>query len=135
WPQVPTAAKVIAGSARSRLALGVRIIALLPPSSSKARPSRAPTALPTALPIGIEPVAETSGRLCEVEIDSPVSRRPMTTGLIPAGTHSVSAITSFKRFWHDRAQNGAFSEGFHTSVSPQTSASAAFQAHTATGKL
>ena len=37
--------------------------------------------------------------------------------------------------WQASAQSGVFSEGFHTSASPQTSASAAFHAHTATGKL
>ena len=31
--------------------------------------------------------------------------------------------------------SGVSSEGFHTTVSPQTRASALFQAHTATGKL
>ncbi len=33
------------------------------------------------------------------------------------------------------ADSGAFSDGFHTTESPQTNASAAFHDHTATGKL
>ncbi len=33
------------------------------------------------------------------------------------------------------AVSGVFSEGFHSTVSPHTSASAVFHAHTATGKL
>ena len=33
------------------------------------------------------------------------------------------------------AVSGACSDGFHTTVSPQTRASAVFHAHTATGKL
>ena len=33
------------------------------------------------------------------------------------------------------AHNGVFSDGFQMTVSPQTNASIAFQAHTATGKL
>ena len=33
------------------------------------------------------------------------------------------------------AVSGVFSDGFHTTLSPQTSASAAFHDHTATGKL
>ena len=37
--------------------------------------------------------------------------------------------------WQAIAVSGVFSEGFQTSVSPQTSASIAFQAQTATGKL
>ena len=37
--------------------------------------------------------------------------------------------------WQAIAVNGVSSEGFHTTVSPHTSATAAFHAHTATGKL
>ncbi len=37
--------------------------------------------------------------------------------------------------WQAIAVNGVSSEGFHTTVSPQTSATAVFHAHTATGKL
>ena len=37
--------------------------------------------------------------------------------------------------WHATAVKGVSSEGFHTTVSPQTSAMAVFHAHTATGKL
>jgi hypothetical protein len=33
------------------------------------------------------------------------------------------------------AESGVFEDGFHTIASPHTAASAAFQAHTATGKL
>ena len=33
------------------------------------------------------------------------------------------------------ADSGVFSDGFHTTALPHTSASAAFHAHTATGKL
>ena len=37
--------------------------------------------------------------------------------------------------WQASAVNGVSSDGFHTTVSPQTSATAMFHAHTATGKL
>ena len=37
--------------------------------------------------------------------------------------------------WTAAAQSGVFSLGFQTTESPQTHASAAFHAHTATGKL
>ena len=37
--------------------------------------------------------------------------------------------------WQASAVSGVFSDGFHTTASPQTSASAAFHDHTATGKL
>jgi hypothetical protein len=36
---------------------------------------------------------------------------------------------------HASAVSGVSSDGFHTTVSPQTSATAVFHAHTATGKL
>ena len=61
WPQVPTAANRIARTARSRSALGVTIIALLPPSSSSERPRRAATFGAIARPIAVDPVADTSG--------------------------------------------------------------------------
>ena len=38
-------------------------------------------------------------------------------------------------FWQAIPQSGAFSDGFQTQTSPQTQAMAAFQLHTATGKL
>ena len=37
--------------------------------------------------------------------------------------------------WLARAVSGVFSDGFHTTGLPQTSASALFHDHTATGKL
>ncbi len=37
--------------------------------------------------------------------------------------------------WQAIAVSGVSSDGFHTTVSPQTSATAVFHAHTATGKL
>ncbi len=37
--------------------------------------------------------------------------------------------------WQASAVNGVSSDGFHTTVSPHTSATAVFHAHTATGKL
>ena len=43
WPQVPTAPKILARIAISKSALGVIIIALLPPNSNMVLPSRAPT--------------------------------------------------------------------------------------------
>ena len=42
-PAVPTAPKTMARTAKSKLALGATMIALLPPSSSKLRPRRRPT--------------------------------------------------------------------------------------------
>jgi len=44
-------------------------------------------------------------------------------------------MTSATICWHASAHIGVFSDGFQTTGSPQTKASAAFQAQTATGKL
>jgi len=57
----PTAEKAIEGIASFRSAEGVRIAALLPPSSRRQRPSLLPTAAATCLPIDTDPVADTSG--------------------------------------------------------------------------
>ena len=62
----------------SKSAFSVMIMALLPPSSSKLLPSRAPTAALTALPIRVEPVADIKGRRVSLAINSPISRSPIT---------------------------------------------------------
>ncbi len=61
----------------------------------------------------------------------------MRTLLIAGGTFRSldSAMTSCTIFWHANAVSGVFSLGFQTTGSPQTKASIAFHAHTATGKL
>ncbi len=51
------------------------------------------------------------------------------------GTQSREAATDSKMCRQASAVRGLFSEGFHSRLSPQTRASAAFQDHTATGKL
>ena len=53
WPAVPTALNRIARVASSRSAVGATIIALLPPSSSRQRPSRAATTGATARPMRV----------------------------------------------------------------------------------
>ena len=58
-------------------------------------------------------------------LDQPVEARGAPTS---SAARSVSA-------WQASAVSGVSSEGFHTRVSPQTSAIAAFHDHTATGKL
>jgi hypothetical protein len=52
-----------------------------------------------------------------------LSQRAYVTLLLHALKHPASAVS------------GVFSDGFHTTVLPQTTASAAFHAHTAAGKL
>lgn len=88
---------------------------------------------PTSRPIRTEPVADTSatrgrrpaarrGRGRRAPGSSPRAgrrRRPRRGRSAPAAS----------------AVNGVSSEGFHTTGSPHTRASAAFHAHTATGKL
>ena len=82
-----------------------------------------------------DPVAEISGRFSDDASASPTSAPPMTTHDTPAGTSGMSFITSATMFWHAMAVSGVFSLGFQTTGSPQTHASIAFHAHTATGKL
>ena len=57
WPAVPAAANTMPRVARSRSALGATTAALLPPSSSRNRPSRAATRGASSRPIRVEPVA------------------------------------------------------------------------------
>jgi hypothetical protein len=52
-----------------------------------------------------------------------------------AGASAQPAAARANSAWVASAVSGVFSDGFHTHGSPQTSASAAFHAHTATGKL
>src|SRR5882724_2468424 len=118
----------------SRSASLVIIIALFPPSSSKALPNLAPTAAPTALPILVEPVADTNGILVSAAIHSPMSLPPTTRLQTPSGT-LFFLNTSAMICWQATAQSGVFSEGFHIQTSPQTQPSILFQLQTATGKL
>ena len=134
WPALPAAANTMPRTARSRSADGVTTAALFPPSSRMLRPSRAATRGRTAAPICSEPVALISGT-------SGLS----TSGWAPAASVSTSTLR-FSGAPVSRAARAAsalaatavsvvFSDGFQTTVSPQTRARAAFQDHTAAGKL
>ncbi len=107
---------------------------LLPPSSSSVRPSLFATVSATTRPIRVEPVALTKGIRRSSSIFAPTtSSRPITRFDTPshpcfASTRSTMACTA-------TAVSGVLSDGFHTTVSPQTKAMSAFQLHTATGKL
>jgi hypothetical protein len=108
-------------------------MALLPPSSSSERPKRCATRGPTMRPMRVLPVAETSGtrrvvehRAADGEVGADARGRPARPFLAEhLGAIFVIAI----------AHSGVFSDGFHSALSPQTSASIAFHAHTAIGKL
>ena len=121
---------------RSRSALGATIAALLPPSSRIWRANRAASTGATARPIAVDPVADSSATRRSAASASPVTRPPISSEHNPSGASApkrsmarpTSACTA-------SAVSGVFSEGFHTTLLPHTSASAAFQAHTATGKL
>ena len=126
-------------AARSRSALGATMIALLPPSSSRQRPKRAATRGPTARPMRVEPVADSSATWGWSTSASPTAAWPMNTWLRCAGASPPAALKRATARSNSAcvasAVSGVFSLGFQTTASPQTSASAAFQAHTATGKL
>ncbi|CFS23892.1 Uncharacterised protein [Mycobacterium tuberculosis] len=121
-------------TASSRSADGATMAALLPPNSSSTRPKRRATRGPTCWPIRTEPVADNnatrgSSTSCAPRSAPPNSRPPTAAG---APTSAAARLSSA---WQASAVNGVSSEGFHTTVSPQTSATAVFHAQTATGKL
>ena len=70
------------------------IIALFPPSSSRALPSLAPTKAPTLFPILVDPVAEIRGTLASFAINFPISASPITKEDTPSGI-LFSLNTSF----------------------------------------
>ena len=83
----------------------------------------------------VEPVAETIGTSRLDTSASPVSGPPITTWRSPSGASPKRASAFLKISSVASAESGVFSEGFQITGSPQMSASAAFQAHGATGKL
>ena len=85
-PAVPTAPNKAPRIAMSISASFEIMIALFPPSSNNALPSRAPTAAPTAFPILVEPVADTNGILASFAIHSPTSRPPIIKEQTPSET-------------------------------------------------
>ena len=132
---MPIAPKKIARSASSRLALGVTITALLPPNSMIVRPNRRWTVSATCCPILQEPVAEINGRRASAIFRSPtVSLDPIVNVKI-AGSTSIRRQACSARRVTASAVSGVLFAGFHTTASPHTTASAEFQAQTATGKL
>ena len=133
WPAVPTAEKVMARWARSSLADGATIIALLPPSSRMVLPKRAATTGASSRPMRVEPVAETTR-------DARILRQRLA-GLARA-EHDLAKDAprlaeamqrAFDRVWTASAVSGVFWLGFQMTGLPQTTASAAFHDHTATG--
>ena len=120
----------------SRSAEGATIIALLPPSSRIGRPKREATLGPTIEPIRVDPVAETIGTRFEEVSASPMAGPPMTSWARPSGASGPKRSMARSRiFIVASAESGVFSDGFQITGSPQTSASAAFQDQTATGKI
>ena len=117
----------------SRSASLEMMMALLPPSSRILRPKRPATAVATFLPIGVEPVKETNGILLSLLSRSPIGL-PITTLEIPSGI-SLAFNTFARICWQAMAQTGVLDDGFQTHTLPHTRARAAFQLHTATGKL
>ena len=88
-----------------------------------------------ALPIAVEPVAETSGMRSSSASCTARSAPPITSSNRPSGTSPRRSAARRSSAVEASAVSGARSDGFHTTGSPQTRASAAFQLQTATGKL
>ena len=65
---------------------------------------------------------------------SPPPGRAITTWLRSAGAPQLGRARSQQRL-QASAVSGVVSDGFHTTASPHTSATAVFHDHTATGKL
>jgi hypothetical protein len=108
---------------------------LLPPSSRMARPRRAATRGASSRPMAVEPVAESTGRRRSPASSRASSEPPIRTSSSPAGASAKPAAARPNRASQARAVRGVRGEGFHTTGLPQTQARAAFQAHTAAGKL
>ena len=139
WPAVPMAENATPRRVRFRSAVGDTMAALFPPSSSKLRPKRAATRGPTSRPMRVDPVADTSATLELSTRASPKARPPINSWLSPSGACPPAALKrAIARSiiaWAASADRLAFSDGFHTTALPQTSASAVFHDQTATGKL
>ena len=134
WPAVPAAANVIPRAASSRSADGATTAALLPPSSSSARPKRAAIRGATSAPIRSDPVALTSATSGLSSIACAASASAIARTLRFGGAPQSAAARSSSAL-HAIAVSAPAGDGFHTTVSPQTSATAVFQLHTAAGKL
>ncbi len=92
-PAVPHAPNRMAGSTRSMFALGVTMIALLPPNSRIVRPRRFPTVSATRKPIWVLPVNEINGTRLSMRIRSPTVDPLPTTRENTAGSMSFSRHT------------------------------------------
>ena len=137
WPAVPTAENRIARTAMSRSADGATIMALLPPSSrigaaeargdlrsdDRAHPGRAGRRDDRHVLRGDQRLADR--RAADDDLRQPLRRVGAEALRAPARRSSSSRAR----------ESGVFSDGFQITGSPQTSASAAFHAQTATGKL
>ena len=99
------------------------------------RAKRAAATCPTTRPIVVLPVAEMSAMRRSAHSAAPTSRPPCSTCDKPSGACSNSRATPSKIACTATAVSGVFSDGFQITLLPHTKANAAFQAHTATGKL
>ena len=133
-PAVPAAENTMPRVARSRSALALTMAALLPPSSSSERPNRPATRGPTARPIRVEPVALSRATPGWSTRASPTSGPPIRTCDRSVGA-PTSAMARARIAWLASDVSGVSSDGFHTTGSPHTSATAVFQDQTAAGKL
>ncbi len=107
---------------------------VVPAQLEERSPHPAGDSLGNADPIRQLPVAEISGSLTSRIMLSPTSSAPPTAKL-KTPSQPFAAATSWTSFCTAIAVNGVSGEGFRIMESPQTAASAAFQAQTATGKL
>ena len=88
-----------------------------------------------SFPIAVEPVAETSGMRSSSASCTARSAPPITSSKRPSGASPNRSAARSRSAVVASAVSGVRSDGFQITGSPQTSASAAFQLQTATGKL
>ena len=134
-PAVPTArTRPRAPPGRGRRSAPT-IIALLPPSSSSGRPSRAATSGASALPIAVEPVAETSGRRGSSASCRARSAPPITTSNRPVRSVAERrAARCEERLAGERGERRALARLPHDRIAAHER-ERRVPAHTATGKL
>jgi hypothetical protein len=98
-------------------------------------PNRAATTGATARPMRVEPVAETTATRPSAASAAPISGPPTRQAASPSGASPNARTARANTAITASAVSGVFSDGFQITGLPHTSASAAFHAHTATGKL
>ena len=136
WPQVPTAEKAMARTAMSRSASGRHDHGVVAAQLQQAAAQTAGDRLGhgAAHPGGAGGGDQRHARIGGQGLAG-LAPADQNLGQVRRGIGPNRARARSNMAWVARAVSGVFSDGFQITGSPQTRASAAFQAQTATGKL